>query len=91
MVSCVISKVNSKLALLRRIKGCLPIETRKLFSNSHILLSYMDFSSNVWGNSPYVQDLFLAQKRIAQTILDIKEKAIRSPENRNHNLLSHLN
>ncbi len=83
---CVISKVNSKLALLRHIKGCLPIETRKLFSNSHILL-YMDFCSNVWGN------LFLAQKRVAQTILDIKGKAIRSSENRTHNLqlLSHLN
>ncbi len=48
-ISCVISKVNSKLALLRRIKGCLPIETHKLF----------------------------------------KGKAIRSPENRTHNLLSH--
>ena len=89
-ISCVISKVNSKLALLRHIKGCLPIETRKLFSNAHIL-SYMDFCSNVWGNSPHVQDLFLAQKRVARTILDIKGKAIISPENRTHNLLSHLN
>lgn len=86
----VIGKINSKLALLRRIKGCLPVVTRQMFSNSHIL-PYLDYCSTVWGDSPYVQDLLLAQKRVARTILDIKGKAIRDPENRTQILFSKLN
>ncbi len=89
-LNCFITKVNSKFALLRHIKGCLPIGIRKLFSNSHIL-PYVEFYSNVWGNPLYVKDLFLAQKSVDHTMLGIKDKAIRSPENRTCNLLSHLN
>ncbi len=45
-INGVVSKINRKLALLRRIKGCLPLATRKLFSNSHIL-PYVDYCSLV--------------------------------------------
>lgn len=36
-INTIVSKINSKLALFRRIKGCLPYVTRKLFFSSHIL------------------------------------------------------
>ncbi len=47
-INGVVSNINRKLALLRRIKGCLPLATRKIFSNSHIL-QYIDYCSLVWG------------------------------------------
>ncbi len=37
-INGVVSNINRKQALLRRIKGCLPLATRKLFSNSHVNL-----------------------------------------------------
>ncbi len=70
-------KLNSKLALLRGIKGCLPLETRKMFSGTHIL-PHMDYCSTVWGDSPHVHSLQLVQKRVMRTILDGKGKAIRA-------------
>ena len=85
----IVSKVNSKLALLRSIKGCLPLVARKMFSNAHIL-PYMDYCSTVWGSSPHVSNLLLAQKRAARTILDIKGKSMMEPENRTHILFSRL-
>jgi hypothetical protein len=89
-INKVVSRVNSKLALLRKIKGCLPLAARKMFSNAHIL-PHMDYCSTVWGDSPHVENLFLSQKRVARTILDVKGKAISEPENRTHLLLSKLN
>ncbi len=44
----VVSNINRTLALLRRIKGCSPLATCKLSSNSHIL-PYIDYCSLVWG------------------------------------------
>jgi hypothetical protein len=85
----VVRKVNGKLALLRRIKGCLPLVSRNMFTSAHIL-PYMDYCSTVWGNSPHVEKVFLSQKRVARTVLDIKGKARTEPENRTHILLSKL-
>ncbi len=45
-INGVVSNINRKLGLLRRIKDCLPLPTRKLFSNSHIL-PYIDYCSLV--------------------------------------------
>ncbi len=45
-INGVVSNINRKLALLRRIKGYLPLATRNLFSNSHIL-PYIDYCSLV--------------------------------------------
>ncbi len=86
-INGLVSNINRKLALLRRIIGCLPLPTRKLFSNSHIL-PYINYCSIVWADS---RGIFKAQKRIARTILDVKGKAIRDPENRSHLLFSKLN
>jgi ribonuclease P/MRP protein subunit RPP40 len=85
----VVNKINSKLALLRGIKGCLPLAARKLFFNTHIL-PHLDYCSSIWGCSPHIEKLLLVQKRAARTILDIKGKNIRAPENRSHLLFARL-
>ncbi len=77
----VVSNINRKLALLRRIKACLPLSTQTLFSNSHIL-PYIDYCSLAWGDSTDVYNIFKVNKRVARTILDVKVKTIRDPENR---------
>ncbi len=82
--------INRKLALLRRIKGCLALVVGKLFSNSHIL-PYIDYCSLVWRDLPHVYNILKAQKWVARTISDVKGKAIRDPENRSHLLFSKLN
>ena len=66
------SLVNSKLALLRRIKRYMPLSTRKLFYDTHIL-PHMDYCSTIWGSSPHVKNLLLTQKRAARVILDIRD------------------
>ncbi len=71
-------------------QGCLLLATCKLFSNSHIL-PYIDYCSLVWGDSPHVYNILKAKKWVARTILDVKGKAIRDPENRSHLLFSNLN
>ncbi len=60
-INGVVSYINRKLALLKRIKGCLPLATRKPLSNSHIL-PYIDYCSLVWGESPHVYIILKAQK-----------------------------
>ena len=64
--------INRKIALLRKIKCYLPIQTRKLFYNAHIL-SHMDYCSIVWGSSCFVDRLSLLQKKAARIILDITD------------------
>ncbi len=60
-INSIVRKVNRKLALLRGIKGCLPLETRKMFLGAHIL-PHMDYCSTVWGDLPHIHSLQLAQK-----------------------------
>ncbi len=64
--------VNSKVALLRKIKSFLPLSTRKLFCNTHIL-PHMDYCSIIWGSSPHGHSLLPAQKRAACIKLDITD------------------
>jgi len=64
--------INKKLALLRRIKCYLPIHTRKLFFNAHVL-PHMDYCSVIWGSSSFVHRLLLVQKRAARSVLDIAD------------------
>ncbi len=89
-INGVVSNINRKLALLRRIKGYLPLATRKIFSNSHIL-PYIDYCSLVWWDSPHVYNILKAQKQVVRTTLDVKGKSIRDPENRSHLMFSKLN
>ncbi len=70
-------KKNSKFALLQKIKSFIPLSTRKLFCNTHIL-PHMDYCSIIWGSSPHV--LILAQKRAASIILNIKDTMYPSRE-----------
>ncbi len=53
--------VNSKVALLRKIESFLPLSTRKLFCNTHIL-PHMDYCSIIWGSSPHVHSLLLPRR-----------------------------
>ncbi len=85
-----VSTINRKLALQRRIKRCLPLTTVKLFSNSH-MLPYIDYCSLVWGDSPHVYNILKAQTQVAHSILHVKGKAIRDPENKSHLLFSKIN
>ncbi len=58
-INGVVSNINRKLAFLRRIKGCLPLATCKLFTISHIV-PYIDYCSLVWGDSPHVYNILKA-------------------------------
>ena len=71
-INTTVSKINRSIALLRRIKRYLPLQTRKLFFDAHIL-PHMDYCSIVWGGSPHVKKINLTQKRAARVILDITD------------------
>jgi hypothetical protein len=71
-IDTAVSKMNKNIALLRRIKRYLPLQTRKLFFNAHIL-PHMDYCSIVWGGSPHVKKIISTQKRAARVILDITD------------------
>ena len=64
-------KISKNLYLLKRSKGFLPLDARKLFYDSYIL-PYFDHCSIIWGTCPkYVMsDLEKIQKRAAMVILD---------------------
>lgn len=67
-----ISKVNQRLGLLRRIKRPLPFKTRLLFYNS-LVLQLFDYAGNVWGdknNPTLVNSVQVLQKKAVKIILD---------------------
>ena len=78
-INSTVSKINKNIALLRRIKRYLPLQTRKLFFNAHIL-PHMDYCSIVWSGSPHVKKITLAQKRAARVILDITDNCYPSKD-----------
>ena len=66
-IEYVISKVNQRLGLLRRIKHLLPFTARLLFYNS------LDYGDLVWGdknNVTLMNDLQILQNKAAKIILD---------------------
>ncbi len=71
-ITTIVSTINRKLALLRRIKRYMSISTRKLFFNTFIL-PHIDYCAIIWGSSPHTQNLLLDQKKAARVILDIKD------------------
>ena len=77
-VSYIIKKVNSSLALLKRIKKYLNHKARILFYNAYIL-PHLDYCCSVWGNCSkfLIDSLLKVQKRAARIILD--EHDIRKP------------
>ena len=78
-INTIVSKINSNIALLRRIKRYLPLETRKLFFNKQIL-PYMYYCSIVWGCSPHIKKIVLTQKRAARVILDTRDNCYPSKD-----------
>ena len=71
-VEHVISKVNQRRGLLRRIKHLLPFTARLLFYNS-LVLPIFDYADLVWGDKNNVElmnDLQVLQNKGAKIILD---------------------
>ena len=71
-VDYVVSKVNQRLGLLRRIKHLLPFTAGLLFYNS-LLLPVFDYGDLVWGdknNVTLMNDLQVLQNKAAKIILD---------------------
>ena len=71
-VEYVISKVNQRLGLLRKIKPFLPFIARLLFYNS-LVLPVFDYGDLLWGdksNVTLMKDLQVLQNRAAKIILD---------------------
>ncbi len=56
----------------------------------HLTLSCKPQERLLWYSLPHVHSLQLAQRQVTGTIMDVKGKAIRAPENRSHILLSKL-
>ena len=77
-INHIIKKVNSSLALLKRIKKYLNHNARILFYNAYIL-PHLDYCCSVWGNCNkfLVDSLLKLQKRAARIILN--EHDIRKP------------
>ena len=80
------SKINSKLALLRRITYFLTFDMKKLFYSSYIL-SHFDYACTLWGWAAKkdILKISILQKRAAKIIL---QKPMRTPSKE---LFSELN
>ena len=65
----VCTKINRSLALLRRIKQFLPLNSRILFYNGFIF-PHINYCLPVWCTSPNIDKIFKLQKRAARIILD---------------------
>ena len=64
------SKLNSKIALLKRVSYFLKPEMKQMFYNAYILPVF-DYCCNVWGKGSGVEHtIFKYQKRIARIILN---------------------
>ena len=67
------SKINKKLCLLKRIRYCLPLDSRLLFFNSYVLPLF-DYADIVWGdrgNSTLMLQLQSLHNKAAKIILDL--------------------
>ena len=69
-INNVCRKLNSKLALLKRIKPYLNYETMKLFYNSYIL-PHMDYCCTIWCSATRsnLKKVISIQKRAAKIII----------------------
>ena len=63
------SSLSKLIALFRRIKIYLPLETRILFSKT-VFQSRIDFCCTVWGQSPHVSRIYKLQKLLLRLIYD---------------------
>ena len=68
----VISKVNQRVGLLRRIKHLLPYNARLLYYKS-LVLPILDYADMVWGdkdNAVLMNNLQVLQNKAAKLVLD---------------------
>ena len=72
-IDFLISKLNSRICLLKRAKGYLTIQCRKLLYNA-IIKPILEYCCTVWGNcsKENLIRLLRIQKRCARLILDAK-------------------
>jgi hypothetical protein len=68
-------KINSKIALLKRISHFVNYEMKMLFYNSYILTAF-DYGCVIWGNSSKKEfsKVRISQKRAARIILNAPVK-----------------
>ena len=67
------SKINKELALLKRIRYCLPLDATLLFFNSYVLILF-DYPDIVWGiggNSTLMLQLQSLHNKATKIILDL--------------------
>ena len=67
------SKINQKIAMLKRIRHLLPVEMRSTLYNS-LILPLFDYADIIWGdkfNATLMEDLQLLQNKAAKIILDL--------------------
>ena len=70
-IDYIIKKVNSSLALLKRIKKYLNHKARQMYYNAYVL-PHLDYCCSIWGNCNnfLLDSLLKLQKRAARIILD---------------------
>ncbi len=78
-------KISRNLALLRRIKGFLPIHARKLFYFTHIQ-PYFDYCSTIWGKGSGMGKLVKLQRRVMRVMSDLPYDADPMPAFKKHNI-----
>ena len=67
------SKINQRIAMLKRIRHLLPVEIRSTLYNS-LILPVFDYADTIWGdkfNATLMEDLQLLQNKAAKIILDL--------------------
>ena len=68
-INKVLRSANAMLFLLRQIKHCLPLKSRKMFYNAFIM-PHLQYCVTIWGKSSDVDRISKFQKRAARVILD---------------------
>ncbi len=71
-IKTIVSTINRKLALLRRIKWYMPLSTRNLFFNTNIL-PHIEYCAIICDSLHHAQNLLQTQKKAAHVILDIQD------------------
>ena len=72
-IDYICGKISKKLGLWRRIKPCLPLNTRILFFNGFILPLF-DYEDTIWGDRGYaslMSELQVLENKPACLILDL--------------------
>lgn len=72
-VNCVLTKVNSACCVIRYVRDQLSISSIKIFYYAYVY-SIISYSIMFWYHSVDAQKIFIAQKRIIRTMLNIPRR-----------------